>query len=307
MPKTISIASGAMRALLSTSGARLLSLHYDNQPVILSADPEQHPGWFDVYPGALIGPVANRIRAGHVPLSGTTYQMVCNENDVTALHSGPNGLDVREWQIDAQTEHSVRLHHHLDDGDMGLPGKRHITVSFALDDAALTLDIKATTTTPTPMSIAHHPYWRLGNARDHKLQVSADHYLPTDADNVPTGTIASVDGTALDHRTARQLDAATDHNLCTATAPVTQPRAVATLTGTDGLRMVVETTEPGLQVYSGAHLPDLQRTDVAPFAGIALEPQGWPDAPNNPSFPNVIATPETPYHQITRYVFDRAT
>jgi len=296
-----------MRATVSCSGARLLTLLYDGQPVILSADPAVHPDWFDVYPGAFIGPLANRVRGGRITLGGVTHQMACNENGITALHSGPQGLDVRTWDVAAQTAHSVQFQHRLADGDMGLPGDRHVTLTMTLDDAALTLDVRATTTVPTPMSFAHHPYWRLGDARDHMLQISAEHYLPTDADNVPTGFIAPVAGTPLDHRVPRQMDHDTDHNLCLSDAPTEKPRAVATLTGTDGLRMVIETTEPGLQVYSGAHIPALPGTDIGPLSGIALEPQGWPDAPNNPAFPSVITTPERAYHQITTYRFGRAT
>ncbi len=307
MSDVISLSAGAMRATLSTIGARLLSLSYSGTSVILSADPDKHEGWYDVYPGALIGPLANRVRGGRVPIGDALHQMACNEGGITALHSGPAGLDVLPWQVVQQTDHNVHMRHTLADGDMGLPGDREVNVIFTLEDTALTLDIRATTTAPTPISIAHHPYWRLGDAQDHLLQINADNYLPTDDTNVPTGTVVPVEGTPFDHRAPRQMHRDTDHNFCTGDSQLIQPEQVATLTGSDGLRLQIDTTEPGLQVYSGAHLPDLPGTDVAPLAGIALEPQGWPDAPNNPDFPSVITTPDRPYHQITRYRFDRAT
>lgn len=305
MHDPITLRSGDLYASVSPFGARLNALHYQGASVILEADPARHPTWHDVYPGAIVGPVANRVRGGQFTLSGTSYQMPCNENGMTALHSGPEGLDRRQWSVMAQSDSHLHLRCRLADGDGGLPGNRVINLSYIIENATLTLDITATTDAPTPISIAHHPYWRLGDAADHRLLVNATHYLPVDDTNQPTGQIAPVDGTALDHRTPRPLDSATDHNLCVANAPRRTSEHVATLTGTDGLRLTLHSTEPGLQIYSGAYLPTLPGTDIAPLAGIALEPQGWPDAVNQAAFPSVICTPDRSYHQITRYTLDR--
>ncbi|MDH3264579.1 MAG: galactose mutarotase, partial [Paracoccaceae bacterium] len=62
-----------------------------------------------------------------------------------------------------------------------------------------------------------------------------------------------------------------------------------------GLRMTMETTELGLQVYDGRA-----------GAGVALEAQGWPDAPNRPDFPSILLRPGERYEQITRWSFGRA-
>ena len=69
----------------------------------------------------------------------------------------------------------------------------------------------------------------------------------------------------------------------------------------------IASTEPGLQVYSGAFLPTILEADIAPLTGVALEPQGWPDAVNHTDFPNVICTPDHPYSQITQYTLQAAT
>ena len=306
MHDPITLRSDDLAATISTYGARLHRLVFRGQDVILHADPGTHPTWHDGYPGASVGPVANRVRGGQVAVNGTAFQMPCNENGVTARHSGPEGLDRRSWSVTSQSDQHVTLHCTLADGDGGLPGNRMINASYTIEKSTLTLNITATTDAPTPLSIAHHPYWRLGDARDHLLQVNAAQYLPVDATNLPMGQIASVDGTPLDHRTARQLDSASDHNLCIANAPRRTPEQVASLSGTDGVRLTLHSTEPGLQIYSGAYLPTLPGTEIAPFAGIALEPQGWPDAVSNPAFPSVLSTPARPYHQITRYRLDHA-
>lgn len=70
--------------------------------------------------------------------------------------------------------------------------------------------------------------------------------------------------------------------------------------------MELWTTEPGLQVYSGQMLPREPVKHAAramPFAGLALEPQRFPNAVNEPAFPSVIVEPGTPYRQRSIYRF----
>ncbi|MEM1200847.1 MAG: galactose mutarotase, partial [Pseudomonadota bacterium] len=60
-----------------------------------------------------------------------------------------------------------------------------------------------------------------------------------------------------------------------------------------------------MQVYSGAHLPRRKGVladggDLAPFAALALEPQGWPDAPNRAHFPSILLPAGAEFAQKTR-------
>jgi len=63
------------------------------------------------------------------------------------------------------------------------------------------------------------------------------------------------------------------------------------------LRMT--TTCPGLQVYGGQKLGP----PFAPNRGLCLEPQHFPDTPNQPTFPNTLLAPGERYSQTTRYRF----
>lgn len=272
------------------------------------ADPEDHDH-IPIYAGALVGPIANRLAQGRITIAGDVHQMPLNENGQTTLHSGPEGLHAQDWHLGAQDATSSTLTCALPDGHCGLPGNREISAHYALKGDILTLEITAATDAPTPMNIAAHPYWCLdsfGAANSHSLHLRANRFLPTGPNNLPLGAPAVTSGTLYDFTTARPVphDPALDVNYC-----LQDDEAVhlaATLTGASGIRLDLSTDAPGLQVYNGAHLPDLPgvlsgQRDLRPYCAIALEPQHWPNAPHNPSFPSILLRPGATYRQISHY------
>ncbi|MEO0667974.1 MAG: galactose mutarotase [Pseudomonadota bacterium] len=301
MTDSYTVSSDRLTARFEPLGSRIRALHLDGGPnLILDADAA---AFVAAYGGVLIGPMANRVRDGRVQIDGQTHQMPQNEG-ATCLHSGPHGAHARHWNVTGHGPRHLVLSLDLPDGACGLPGNRQITAAFAITGPTLSLSLHAVTDAPTPIAMAHHPYWALGGTP--VLHCPADHYLPTDAANVPTGDIAPVDGTTFDFRTGQPLPPDIDHNLCLARARRDTPERIATLTG-DAATLHIDSTEPGLQVYSGAGLPRIEGTDIAPFAGCALEPQDWPNAVNEPQFPHAMVTPDSPYRQITRYTLQPAT
>jgi aldose 1-epimerase len=265
------------------------------------------------YLGALVGPVANRVKSARVAIGTRNWTMPGNEG-TTCLHSGPQGLHSQTWTIAERDPDRVRLELNLPHGACGLPGNRRIEATYAIGDGGcLTLTVSATTDQTTAMNIAHHPYWTLDDHPTvgmHSLTVAADRLLPVDDANLPTGEIRSVAGTEFDFRVPRRLpvDKAIDVNLCLSSKRHATPRPIAVLTGGTGIRMEIETTEPGLQVYNGAGLQPREAAMLAgqallPFAGVALEPQGWPDALNHTNFPSTLLHPVAQYHQVSRYRF----
>lgn len=69
-----------------------------------------------------------------------------------------------------------------------------------------------------------------------------------------------------------------------------------------GRIMEVWTTEPAIQLYTANHFSE---TMVAPFSkvvlngAIALEPQTYPNTPNEPTYPSAVLRPgETYRHRI---------
>jgi len=307
------LSSDHLHVSILPRGATLAAVRFgqDQRNLVIGfADTQDHLA-VPIYAGALVGPIANRIKDGLVDLGGTRHQMARNEGGRTALHSGPDGLHAQDWDILAHAHDHLDLAITLKDGDQGLPGRRQITATYRLKGDCLTLDLSATTDRPTPMNIAAHPYWRLDEHPDisgQKLQVMATHYLPTDADNLPTGQVAPVANTGFDFTTPRlvPLTPALDVNFCLATVDRPTPLRSAQLTGQDGTRLVIATTAPGLQVYNGAFIPALNGCrddggDLGPYAAIALEPQGWPNAPHHPGFPQITLYPGQIWRQITTY------
>ncbi|MCX7559609.1 galactose mutarotase [Sulfitobacter sp. F26204] len=306
---SFTLTSDSLTVRILSKGARLVALHMrglDRSLVLAVKNDAQMPD----YAGAIVGPVANRISKGLMPVDGTVYQMPLNEEGRACLHSGADGLHARDWEeVDHGATH-LCLRAVLADGEQGLPGLRRITARYSLDAQCLRLEITAQSDQPTPMNIAHHPYWNLGgkDVAEHQLHIPAQLYLPTDAHNLPTGQIASVSGSMFDFTSAKPvpLSRDLDVNYCIDTIKDGPSRLCATLTGPNGTRLRVMSNAPGIQVYAGGFLPHwpgaLQDgTDLRPFAGLALEPQFWPDAPRHPTFPSIILRPGQIWRQVTSY------
>ncbi|HEY6916675.1 MAG TPA: aldose epimerase family protein, partial [Allosphingosinicella sp.] len=153
------------------------------------------------YFGATVGRVANRIARGQFSLDGKTYQVPVN-NGPNALHGGADGFDRRLWTVLSANDGaapSVTLGLTSADGDQGFPGTLAVTATYALgEDNALTVDYRAATDRPTIVNLTNHAYWNLAGegspegAMGHRLTIPADHYLPTDAQAIPTGEFRGV-------------------------------------------------------------------------------------------------------------------
>ena len=310
----ISISGGSLSAHILTYGATVQDLRLSgvDYPLVLGSSVlEAYLGPM-TYFGAIVGRFANRIANGCFELEGRTFHVPTNWRERHALHGGTVGTGQKIWTIGALTEDSLRLDLILPDGDMGFPGEMQVHAYFTLSAGDLAIAIKAQTDTASPCSFAHHGYFNLDGGADvtsHLLRINANKYLPVDNDLIPTGEVAAVERTTFDFLTARELGTnGIDHNFCLSHDKLPL-RPVAELRSTkSGITMSVETTEPGLQIYDGAYIPKtgLQGIDgrlYGPFGGIAMETQGWPDAPNHVDFPSTTLQPGDTYFHQMRYRF----
>lgn len=307
----ISLQSGGLSAQVLTLGAIVQDLRLDGvaHPLVLGCpDVASYLGPARYF-GAIVGRFANRIGGGRFTIDGRDYRTDPNFLGRHTLHGGADGADVQIWQVEGQTDDHVIMGLTMADGHMGFPGNLRITVRIALQDDALEIVLTAVTDAPTICSLAHHGFFDLdgqGDVRRHALMIAADRYLPVDSDLIPTGEAAMVTDTDFDFRRKRMIGTTGyDHNFCLSNGQ--QPlRPVAQLTGESGLSMVVETTSCGLQLYDGAHIDGIGGLDGRRYgrhAGLALETQFWPDAPNRPGFASPILRPGREYQEVTRYRF----
>jgi aldose 1-epimerase len=270
--------------------------------------------------GALIGRLANRLAGGQFTLDGTHYQLATNEAGNT-LHGGPEGFHRRIWSIEPVTDEGatgLRLGLVSPDGDQGFPGRLEVTVDYLLVPGRrqLKINYRAATDRATVVNLTQHAYFNLGSAPakgldGHELQVRADHYTPVDGRGLPSGEIAHVIGTSFDLNRPQPLDfLSLDHNLVLGDpVPPGEPLrwAAALEHPASGRRLEVLTTEPGIQVYTGGGLDGTEvgkgEVRYQRGAGVCLETQHFPDAPNQPAFPSTTLRPGEEFNSRTEWRF----
>ncbi|HXR88361.1 MAG TPA: aldose epimerase family protein [Stellaceae bacterium] len=282
-----------------------------------------HKGSF----GALLGRNANRIAGGTVTIDGETYSLSKNENGST-LHGGAVGFEKQFWSLVWATHESVALRLVSPDGDQGFPGEVEATAIYRLAGAALHLTFDARTTKPTPLSLSAHPYFNLDSvgARDcldHRVEIFATHFLPTDERQIPTGEQRPVAGTVFDFSAPLPVGARIrcgdpqlrygrgyDHYYILPQESVGQLRLAVRAHGArTGRVLEILTTQRGAQFYSGNNLNGSAPGRGGLYrqsAGFAVEPQGFPNAPNQPGFPSTILRPGDAYHEEIVYRFASA-
>lgn len=279
--------------------------------------------------GKVPGRFANRIALGKFSIGGKEYQLAIN-NGPNALHGGPSGFQNRVWESRVLPEgDGVEFTYRSADGEEGYPGCLTATATYRWSaDNRLSLELKASTDAPTIVNLTNHAYFNLDgedspSVLDHELRLYASRYLPTDATQIPTGELAPVAGTPMDFTEAKpigrdinadfealKIGKGYDHCWVLDETPEDgRPVKAAELTSArSGRRLTVLTTQPGVQVYTGNWLEgcpeSISHGAYHDYAGVAIECQNFPDAPNKPSFPSAILRPGEEYRHIIEFKFD---
>ncbi len=317
--------AGGLRVRLLTWGARLAELWVPDRTgvladIVLGHDTLEDWQTHGRYVGATCGRYSNRIADGRFTLDGREVQVDQNEG-AQHLHGGAAGFDLKLWRVESHSANHVTFATTAADGEMGYPGAVEAWVTYRITASGLEIEMEATTTSPTVINMVNHAYFNLagqgsGDILGQHLQVNAGFYLPVDSRLIPTGEVLKVTDTAYDFRQSRLIGATFpspagfDHNLCLA-APLGADGLRPCLVAEDavsGRRMQLLTTEPGVQLYTGAHFnggPGKAGARYPRFAGFAAETQRFPDSPNTPHFPSARLEPGQTYRH--RMQFDFAT
>jgi aldose 1-epimerase len=320
-----------MEARITNYGGVLMSLQVPDKngavaDVVLGYDTVDEYIHNNPYFGCLIGRYGNRIAKARFSLDGERYQLAANDGP-NSLHGGIKGFDKVCW--DAQPGMSdegpmLKLRYvsrHLDEG---FPGNLDVVACYTLThDGGLHIDFTATTDRKTIVNLTHHSYFNLAGGGDilgHRLFLNADHFTPVDPTMIPTGEVRPVDGTPFDFRTPTMIGARIDdndeqlrlgpgydHNWVIAKPENELGRVARVVEPISGRAMEVLSTEPGAQFYTGNFL---NGTIVGKGgwrytqrSGLCIEPQHYPDSPNQPGFPSVVLVPGATYKNTIVYRF----
>ncbi len=274
--------------------------------------------------GKIPGRYANRIAKGKFTLDGVEYSLPIN-NGPNHLHGGPQGFQNKVWESRIEGD-AVEFLYFSADGEEGYPGNLKAVAHYSWgEDNSLKLILTAEADAPTVVNLTNHVYFNLdgkGSVLDHRLELNASEWLPTDETLIPTGEVAPVAGTPMDFVEAKRIgqdifadfpalkygkgydncyliDGATPGQLSTA----------AELWGaTSGRHLEVLTTQPAVQVYTGNWLtgcPAGKNGAVyQDYGAVAIECQHCPDSPNQPGFPTTVLRPGEVLQEAIVWAFD---
>ena len=322
MPTSYDISAHGLTVRFLDYGACLVDIRVDGHPNPLIIGYQNSADYLSdtEHMGAIAGPIANRISNAQTLLDGALLSLEANEAALgNHLHSGSKGLGKRFWEITAIDGASATLSCQVADGETGLPGNRVFEVCYCISGPGqLDVQMQATTDKPSFCNMLTHPYFNLDGRPDigsHHLEIAAASRLDMSDKNTPTGQIISVDGTRFDFQKPRNLAPfidgtypPLDHNFCISQHKRSSLSKLARLYSEhNGIELEVWSDQPGLQCYLGQGLGNTAASRsgqaICAFAGICLEPQFWPDAPNQPHFPSIRFDADTPYSQHSRFVF----
>ena len=289
----------------------------DQVDVVLGHDTIEEYVAGDCYLGATIGRVGNRIGEGKFELNGEKYELFIN-NGPNHLHGGKKGFDRFVWDSEQEGDFVV-FRRTSPDGEEGYPGNLEISVKMGWKENSFTIEYEAKTDKDTILNLTNHSYFNLngagsGNIHSHVLEMKAESYTVCDENCLPTGELASVEGTAMDFRNAKTLGKDIDNDEpCVKLSKgydstfVISGHPFAKVTGDlSGITLVADTDQPGVQLYTANFLTDSNGKgglDCGIRSAFCLETQHFPDSINHPEWPSTVLHKGEEFRSFTTYTF----
>lgn len=324
-----------LKARFSRYGARWINMFVPDRDgcfgdILLGFDTlsaYKHAG--EQYHGAVVGRVCGRIGKASFRMEGKTYKLT--SNDIYGkpiqnhLHGGIEAFHRKFWDIKSVSPQGDQVIFSLfsPDGEEGYPGNLSVEVTYSLtDENRLRMECVAETDRITPVNMTNHSFFNLQggpDVSDHQLQIFSTSLIECDEELLPTGNIIPVKDTLYDFTSSKKIKESIPESVRAKNKGFSiafaldkkenefAPAAILK-DKISGRKMGIYTNQPSLQVYTGYLMDgsDIGKNNEPYFAGagIALEPQGFPDAPNHSGFPSVFISPDTPYRHISEYYFD---
>ena len=276
--------------------------------------------------GACIGRSGNRIADSRFMLDGAEIKLTPNEGK-NNLHSGPNGFEKKLWNASAvEGKNAVTFSRISPDGENGYPGEFEVSVTYELtEENAVRIVYSGVSDKTTIANMTNHSYFNLngegsGTAMDQYLIIHAQEYTPVREDSIPLGENASVEGTPMDFRTAKQIGrdieadfeqlkftGGFDHNYVTDGYNKASIREIASAwSEKSGIQMDVLTDCPCVQFYAANFVEDEHGKNGHVYnkrEAFCLETQVEPNAVNVENFHSPVLEAGEKYYSETVYRF----
>ena len=198
-----------------------------------------------------------------------------------------------------------------EDGEEGYPGNLKAVAHYTWgEDNSLKLIMTAETDKPTVVNLTNHAYFNLdgegsGSVLNHKLELNASQWLPTDETLIPLGAPEDVAGTPMDFVEAKPIgqDIQADFPalkfgkgydncyLIDGYMPGQLSEAAQLWAAKSGRKLTVLTTQPAVAYED--------------YDAVAIECQHAPDSPNHPDYPSTVLRPGEVFEEAIIYFFER--
>jgi len=272
------------------------------------------------YMGAIIGPVAGRISGATFPLNNETIKIKANAG-ADLLHSGDSGLHNKIWAPTLSKKNdsvkltlSITAENRPDD----FPGFREFTVSYILNNKnQLMIYFDAISDQDTVVNMTSHPYFNLSDSPkvyNHFMMINALKTLAVDADLIPNGDFDYVLGKPTNFSRGKMIRDALDDmkdgidhvyvinkelGKFGITSKVVDEKS--------GRTIELVTDQPGLVFYTnnapnGDVLGKGQEA-ITKHSAFCIEPQNFPNAPNNLNFPSIVLKAGDKYKSRNQFTF----
>lgn len=261
--------------------------------------------------GCVVGRYAGRISNGQFKLNGKTYSL--HKEDGLHLHGGREGFDKKIWTISdviEGDEPSISFSYTSAHMEEGYPGNLRVKVKYSLTkNNSLLITHQAVTDRDTIINLTNHSYFNLngeGTILDHQVSINAKSYQEVYGNLLPTGKLLNVDSTKYDYQ-KKQLVGSAGFTGLDNTFILNDSEFKAILESTKtGIRMVVQTNQPGMVVYTPPKfevLPFMNNAKYLDYPAICFEAQNLPDAPNHSKFPSAVLKPNNIYLNEAKFEF----
>ena len=276
--------------------------------------------------GKIPGRYANRIAKGKFTLDGVEYTLPVN-NGPNHLHGGPKGFQNQVWDSRIEGD-AVEFMYYAEDGEAGYPGNLKVVAHYTWgEDNSLKLVLTAETDKPTVVNLTNHAYFNLdgessGSVLQHRLELNASQWLPTDNNLIPLGAPEDVAGTPMDFVEAKPIgqDIQADFPalkygkgydncyLIDGYMSGQLSEAAQLWAARSGRHLTVLTTQPAVQIYSGNWLKGSPvgkgGRSYEDYDAVAIECQHAPDSPNKTDYPSTVLRPGEVFEEAIIWAFD---